>query len=394
MAIRYNLIVLTRSSTSALEPLLRDRYDLQTAATIEEAAAAVGQCDAKLLLLDIVSLGPAEGIRACRQLREDRLTAEIPLVVLSDSETLRHRMSAYEAGCDDYISHVDLDELIPRLDRVLFNKIANDQLRLQLRQANEMAFIAMSDTSDLGVNVQFLLDVNQCDNLDELGMRLFQALQSYGINCSLQMRSEFGVKNMEANGMAKDLESALLLECHMLGRYVDFGRRSIMNYGCVSLLVKNMPVDDPKKYGAIKDNVFSLLQGAHARVEALDNLRSLHLERELVTRMAAQMRNILEATDQSYQQVMREIALVVEGMAEGVEHSLQFLGLDEYQERAIQNIMEHGIGSTTRIFNDGIRMDEGVGPLLTRIDRVFSSGTIDAGELQALLAALGSGSAG
>ena len=384
MANRYNALVITHVAVTALEELLGDRYQLSVADSVASVASVVTALTPKFILLDVASLGAEAGIQACRELREQPETAEIPLIAVADDQTLPHRMSAYEAGCDDYLAYSDLDELKARLERVLFNKIANDQLKLQLRQANEMAFIAMSDTSDLGVNVQFLLDVNQCDNLDVLGMRLFQALQSYGISCSLQMRSRYGAKNMEANGMAKDLESALLMECRNKGRYVDFGRRSIMNYGCVSLLVKNMPLDDPKKYGAIKDNVFSLLQGADARVQALDNLKSLELERMLVSRMAAQMRAVVASTDESYQAVMRNIAMIVEGMAEGVEHSVQFLGLDEYQERAIQDIMERGISETTRVFNDGVRVDEGLSQFLQRVDKLFTGNGVDANELASL----------
>ena len=384
MAKSYNALVLTCASTNELQTLLGDRYQLHTVSSVETVGTHVQTLDAKVVLLDMVSLGADAGIQACRYLREAAVTEEVPLVALANDQTLPHRMSAYEAGCDDYVSHADLEELRARLERVLFNKVANDQLKLQLRQATEMAFIAMSDTSDLGVNIQFLLDVNQCDNLDVLGMRLFQALQRYGISCSLQMRSRYGTKNMEANGMAKDLESALLMECRNKGRYVDFGRRSIMNYGCVSLLVKNMPLDDPKKYGAIKDNVFSLLQGADARVQALDNLKSLDLERTLVARMATQMRAVVERTDDSYQQVMRNIATIVEGMAEGVEHSVQFLGLDEYQERAIQDIMERGISETTRVFNEGVRVDEGLNQFLQKVDRVFTGNGVDPGELASL----------
>jgi hypothetical protein len=52
---------------------------------------------------------------------------------------------------------------------------------------------------------------------------------------------------MEANGMDKSLESKLLLEMKDQGRYVDFGHRSVMNYGAVSLFLKNMHVDEEKK---------------------------------------------------------------------------------------------------------------------------------------------------
>ncbi len=382
MTTRYKAVVLSKKPNEQLSDLLDEKYHLLQADSVSQTQQLAQEHDLKLILIDGNSIPSDAVIDTCRQLKDN---SELPVVVLENEETLQHKLDAYDAGCDDYLSPSMMFELKALLDRVLFNKFANDQLKMQLKQANEMAFIAMSDTSDLGVNIQFLLDVNRCSTIDELGMRLFQALQSYGINCSLQMRSRYGVKNMEANGMAKDMESVLMSECKDKGRYVDFGRRSIMNYGGVSLLVKNMPVDDEKKYGAIKDNVFSLLQGCDARIQALDNLQSLALESRLVKRLSGQMSYMMSAVDVSYQNVMRDIADVVENMADGVEQSLQFLGMDERQEAAMQKIMETGIAETNRVFNEGIRVDEGLNVFLQKVDRVFSADHVDPQEVQALL---------
>ncbi|WP_430460038.1 hypothetical protein ACQUQU_12560 [Thalassolituus sp. LLYu03] len=378
----YIAVVLGRGEDRQLESLLGEKCQLAFADTISAAAELSGTQEAKLVMIDAVATGGDQAIDACRALKEG---SDVPVVLLADEDSLQMKMQAYDAGCDDYLTRDDMIELKARIDRVLFNKIANDQLRMQLKQANEMAFIAMSDTSDLGVNIQFLLDVNRCDNLDELGMRLFQSIRSYGLNCSLQMRSRYGTKNMEANGMAKEMESAMLEACSEQGRYVDFGRRSIMNYERVSLLVKNMPVDDPKKYGAIKDNVFSLLQGCDARIVALDNLKSLELESVLVKRLSGHLSSVMATVDHSYQDVMRSIADVVENMADGVESSLQFLGMDERQESAMQKIMETGILETNRIFNDGMRLDKGLKEFLRKLDEVFASGHADPQQIRMLL---------
>lgn len=380
--LEYIAVVLGRDHDHELEVLLGEKCHLVHTSSAAETASVAHSQSAKLILIDAARLGASEATDACRLLKDQ---SDVPVVMLAGDDLLDHKMLAYDAGCDDYLSGDAMPELKARLDRVLFNKVANDQLRLQLKQANEMAFIAMSDTSDLGVNVQFLLDTNRCSNIDELGMRLFQSIRSYGLNCSLQMRSRYGVKNMEANGMAKEMESLLLAECAEQGRYVDFGRRSIMNYGRVSLLVKNMPVEDEKKYGAIKDNVFSLLQGCDARIEALDNLQSLALESMLVKRLSAHLSAVMSQVDESYQEVMRNIADVVENMADGVEQSLQFLGMDERQEAAMQKIMETGITDTNRIFNNGMRLDEGLRGFLKRLDAVFAEEHADPQQIQELL---------
>jgi len=384
----YKVLVMGDANNDSLVGLLGKQYELEHVESVDDCIRQVSADDVKLVLLNIVDNQQPVWLDVCRQLKDTPSVADTPIVILARDSALDSKMAYYDAGCDDYVNSESMSELQARLMRVIFNKVANDQLKQQLQQANEMAFIAMSDTSDLGVNVQFLLDVNTCDNLDELGMRVFKSLQSYGINCSLQIRGRHTVKNMEANGMAKEMESVLLQECKDKGRYVDFGRRSIMNYGSVSLLVKNMPMNDDKKYGAIKDNVFSLLQGADARVKALDNLESLAMESLLVKRMAGQMRDLMKDVDSSYKGVMKDIADVVETMADGVESSIQFLGMDERQELALQNIMETGIVDTNRIFNQGMRMDEGLREFLEQVDNVFCSDSVDHAKLDRLLNAM------
>lgn len=328
----------------------------------------------KLILIDLSESKPVD-LEQISAVKNADVGEQTPLVVLH-GETLRdQRLSAFKLGCDDFIDvTTDQDEIAVRCQKLIYNKIANEQLQERVQQANEMAFIAMSDTSDLGVNIQFLIEANQCNNLDELGMSLLQSVNNYGIKASLQLRSEFGIKNMEHNGMAKDLESALLWELREDGRYVDFGKRSVMNYEQVSLLVKNMPLDDEKKYGAIKDNVFSLLQGADARVKALDSLKQLEQQQNLMKAIAVKMKNMMGDIDHGYQSVMKDIADVVENMAEGTNEIITNLALNEEQELALENVMNSGIEATNQVFSEGLKMDESLKKVISEMDELLAEG--------------------
>ncbi len=385
MAASYSIVILGCENDLKLPDHLDQSFDAVITTGQTECLKALSEKSYQLVLADMTC--PSISVYdICKQIKSEY---QIPVIFVSSKDCNEERLAAYDCGADDYLCVDDLvTELHGRLERIIINKIANDQLKVQLAQANEMAFIAMSDTSDLGVNIQFLLDVNNCNNLDELGMRLFQALRSYGINCSLQLRSQFAVKNMEANGMAKSLESKLLTEMKDQGRYVDFTHRSVMNYEAVSLLVKNMPVDDEKKYGAIKDNVFSLLQGADARIQALDTLGNLALEKNLVRSLTIKMKDLMSSVDESYQGVMREIANVVEAMADDIEASMQYLGMDEAQEKSIQGTMEGAILSTNKIFNEGLKLDKDLHEFLVHIDALFKTEKINPTQLQKIIESL------
>lgn len=293
----------------------------------------------------------------CRQIKALTGFDDMPVMLaVSETEPL-DMMQVYDAGVDDVLtSSMSSAELLARVQKATFHSIANRQLKGRLMQANQMAMSAMSDTSDLGTNIQFLVHCHECSNLDELGMLLFRTLAHYGIHCSLQLRSEFEIKNLEENGLAKDLEARLLTELKNSGRYVDFGRRCVMNYGQVSLLVKNMP-EDPRRFGTIKDNVFSLLQGADARVKSIDNGRMLELERDILRGMSHKMQGVMQQVESRYQTVMKECATAVEDMAMRVDEAILFLDLTEAQENTFSQIMSVGVTTINRLFNEGIRID-------------------------------------
>ncbi len=258
----------------------------------------------------------------------------LPLLVLTNGVSPEEKLTAFEVGCDDLIdiNTATVDEINARITKSIFHRIANEQLQKRLEMATETARNAMVDNSDLGANIQFLLAVNDCDNLDQVGQQFFSTIERYGLRCSLQMRSTLGIKDMEAHGMAKDLESQLLFQLKDSSRYIDFGVRTIVNYGRVSLLIKNMPVDDPEKYGAIKDNTFSLLQGLNARILALEDRCGLLEEKETLLKISQDVNAVMSTIKQSYQGVMRQILTEVENAVELIEHRLPHLALNETDE--------------------------------------------------------------
>lgn len=352
-----NIISILSERPRLLVDSLGERYQLKQYPIEAQLLANLAE-NTKLIVLDFVESGPQE-LELIQSIRNKDGFDSVPIIVLHGASLQHTSVQAFEMGCDDII---DMDahesELAMRCEKLIINKIANDQLQAQVKQATELAFIAMSDTSDLGINIQFLLEVHQCNNLDELGMRLLQAVNAYGLKSSVQLRSEMGVKNMEASGMERELESKLMWELQHDGRYIDFGKRSVMNYEQVSVLVKDMPVDDEKKYGALKDNLFSLLQGADARLKALENVQQVQDQQQMMRSLSIKMQNMMEEIDIGYQNVMKDIADVVENMSDGINEVIVNLALHEEQERALEKVMEYGLHTTNAVFSKGLQLDE------------------------------------
>lgn len=354
---------------------IAENFSADVVESVDSALERVEAHELKILVIDTV-LSLEFNLDFFRSLLQAASIEHVPVITLVSSCELAQKLTAYDLGVDDFIdASVGGDEACLRIKRSMYNHIAHEHLKSRLELANQTAHTAMSDCSDLGANIQFLLAVHDCDNLDQLGQQLFSTLRRYGLHCSLQMRSALGEKNMEAHGMAKDLESQLLAQLCDSGRFIDFGSRTVINYDRVSLLIKNMPLNDAVKYGAIKDNIFSLLQGVNARIIALEDKERLLEEKEALRKISNDVGLVMDSLKASYQKVMCDIVYEVENVAELIQTKVPSLALNEEQESFLERAAEQAIVETNRIFNEGLVVDE----IFARLESVIECSLKNAG---------------
>ena len=371
--VQYKILILSTGEVSQLGSYIQKFFSAEVVSEVEQVKSCFAEQDFKVLVFDCISRGSLD-VELCRELLAEPLIQAKPVIVLSEDLEIKDKLAAYEIGCDDFIdSSISGDEACARVTKSIFHRIATDQLSSRLEAANETARTAMIDASDLGANIQFLLAVHNCDNLDQLGQQFFSSIERYGLRCSLQIRSIMGTKNMEAHGMAKDLESQLLAQLCESGRYIDFGSRTICNYGNVSLLIKNMPVGDEEKYGAVKDNTFSLLQGLNARVVALEDQFRLVEEKESLKRLSKDVGTTVHTIKSSYQEVMCSILAEVEQCSELLVNRIPSLALTEKDEAYLESIADRVVKETNATFRRGLVLDESLQSLENSVERALQT---------------------
>ncbi len=374
MSKKQKIVVFGKSNIPQLLSKLTDIFDLIETDDIAHCRECAQKQDVMLIVVEAPAGNNRKALEICSELKKEGADQhDIPIILLAQTDDLQEKIQALDLGCDDYLlDTMPVEELIARFHHAIMHKIASEQLRSRLKMANDMAFMAMSNTSALGHANRFLIESVECENLDQLGLQFFSAVEPFSITCSLQMRSEFESKNMEQHGFAKDLESQLLSQLKDSGRYYDFGIRTVVNYGAASLLIKNMPVDDEAKYGSLKEIMFSFVQGLDARIKAIDNRQSLQQERDLMELLSERLQGEMSNIDESYQVIMLKIVQNVENMEDKVQQSIMYLGLSDEQEKAIEGILEQCTTANDQIFNDGLKIDQGFRELVKDLGKLFS----------------------
>lgn len=90
-------------------------YEIVTVSGGAEALSRVESIQPNLIILDVM-MPDLNGYEVCRQLRRNRATAQLPILMLTANESIEERINGFEAGADDYmIKPFGVPELLARM---------------------------------------------------------------------------------------------------------------------------------------------------------------------------------------------------------------------------------------------------------------------------------------
>lgn len=264
----------------------------------------------------------------------------------------------YRLGADIVFSEdVHPESLQAWLTRKLQQIEARKQLQMDAQSAAQTANIAMTNSSELGRVIHFVESTFDLHSSQGLALGIFQLLQTIGLKSSIDFRWSGGDEDTFNcdGGSVGDAEKLILQEFYNDGRIIDFGCRTLVNYPKVSLLVKNMPVDDEESYGRIKDLLPIILGSVNEKLEMLDQERTMYANSCETVEVFQQFKNstfkLAKIQNDNNTRDMKELS----EMTQGIFERLPGLGLDEDQESYIEKSLQGALDKIAVSFQDSAK---------------------------------------
>jgi hypothetical protein len=214
-------------------------------------------------------------------------------------------------------------------ERILAEKHA---LNEQAGYATRTAMSAMTSMGELGVVLQFLSKSFACNSMDELGAAILDAMQQYDLQSAVRLSMGEEVRCMSQQGHDLPLEVGVLNHVRHSGRIFQFKSRCVFNYGQVTLLVNNMPLDDPERCGRIRDNGALLAEGADARLRAIEAEQSSLRRRAGIEAALPRVHGALDTVQTNYRRNCYQLTQVMIEFQEALVKTYVNLGLTDQQE--------------------------------------------------------------
>ena len=202
----------------------------------------------------------------------------------------------------------------------------------------KVAMDAMTSSSELGQLISFVTDAQNAKTLTDMGDMIVNVCQSFGLNACAYIE---GAKPA-VFGCDKDSVEATVLErsLNAKDRIINLGIRTIVKSDQLSLLVKNMPIDDENRYGRFKDHLAVLISISDGRLLTLKAQMNVAGERrevlsKIILHTEKQIKNLnskILAHDERSRDVMMN-------MVGELEAKLFGLGLEEDQEEELMKLV-------------------------------------------------------
>ena len=350
---------------------IKNDYQVIAATNGREALELLQTTKAEVVLLD-VTMPDMSGYEVCSKIRETN--AHIQIIFLSANDGLNEILKGYDVGGNDYITK-------PFSPEILLNKISKsieyltqvERLESEKNSASGAFITAITSMGDLGGVINFLRTSFKVNTSDELATLLLNELQNYQLSGCVQLRSEYAFKNFTNQNDVSPLESELLTRiAAMNDRFIENGKRMFINYPKVSVLIKNMPVDDDSKMGRLRDTLAILIEGTNEKQISIEKDKTMIAMMEVSSKTKLSILNEtlegLSFIKTVHEELKHSNLSLMDSTVDSIQNTFFNLGLTDQQEHALSEMLQKSLNEAKRLFDESAELEEQIGSILNKLN--------------------------
>jgi CheY-like chemotaxis protein len=354
-----------------MQEILEVDYDLKIVNNGQECLDSAPHWLPDLVLLDI-SMPGMSGYEVCRQLKGGVKTQDAQITFVSALDTLGDRLAGYEVGGDDYITKpFDAEELLRKVEVAFKNKSLQRQLQNNADKAMQTAMSAISSTNEIGMVLQFISATFHCYEYDCLAQLIVDTVEAMGYRNTVQIRTSDGEINKCSEGTINPLEVAVINRISHEDDHLDIGPRTIMNFEHVSVLVKDMPVNDEEEYARIKENVAVIAEGSEARINAIEAQNAL-LARAGMLDVLRQAQQALKELNDKQADHKQQILALVQQLKRSLQAKFATTSLNSFQIDPFMDLVNKTQKGALAVFDGEEQAEDQVEHVIEELQAVIS----------------------
>lgn len=354
-----------------LESALEKNYDVESFESGSACLTRMAEKVPDLLLLD-VDMPEMDGFTLCRQIKANAATQHVPVIFVSALDDLDSRLTGYDAGGTDFIakpfSFPEVKKKIEVVQRVGEEKC---RLRGQLDESEMLTSLVMSSLDEYALLVKFLRALNVCERPDDVATAVLDLLRSFGLKGAVQFRLAGGEMTVDHQGQVTPLESSIIAHVRTLGSIATFKNRAAFNFEHATVLVSNMPVEDPDLCGRLRDHLAIAVETLEARLQTLEARSERDATKAEVGEVLQGLMRVMQESGEKYRVAHAQGATTIYQLQDELRGVFASLGMSEAQEDSIQSIIETKTDRLVELYDFSADIEKTLKALCGRLNRAL-----------------------
>lgn len=332
--------------------------EIHTFMSAEDCLARLETEKPDFFLLD-VNLPGMDGYSLCEHIKNDPSLHGTPVTFVSGRDTIEERVRGYDAGGQDFIvKPFDPEELLRKLLVAQTMVISQRSLAVQIEEAEMLSSLVMANMDETGILLQFMSKLIAMESAEEIASELLELLKRYRLDGVVQTRIGGDTQTRSAAGNNLPLETSVIEHVRSQGRIFEFRRRSVHNFERITLMINNLPIDDPEYCGRLRDHLSVAAQGVDSRLKAIHTEQAHRRAQQGILAALESVGNTIMELRDAHQETTTVSSKLIVDLQETLLNSFFKLGLTENQEKFLQDMVGDFMTRMVEMLNRGAQTQE------------------------------------
>lgn len=353
-----------------IQGILGTECSLESFPSVEACVQRLEAVKPDMFLLD-VRLPGINGYEFCRQIKDDENLCQIPVTFISAQDSIEARLKGYDAGAEDFIvKPFEVAEILSKVKVAKQIVQARMALEQQAKEAQKFSFMVMSTMEEGGIALNFMCQLVAWETEQDIAAGLLELLQRYRLEGVVQTRIAGRSLTLSATGTNLPLEVSVMNHVSGLDRIFDFRNRSVHNFDRVTLMVSNLPLDNPDYCGRLRDNLSIAAKGAESKLQSLEALELNNRNQSGIQSTLEYVRNSAQAQRQVNQKKRTAAAALNLALEQKLANEFLHMGLTDNQEQQVTRLVSDVFKQQQILLDNSNETDQFLHDLTTHLGQL------------------------
>lgn len=243
-----------------------------------------------------------------------------------------------------------------------------EQLEAQLESANQMAMILMMSTGDQGNVINFARNSIQFESLKDLAKGMLETVDLFQVKAAIQIRGkEHDPINLSSYGKISPNDNDKLSNQSFSERFIPDGEELLILFKEISLLVKEMPLNDPDKMGRIQDNLATTLELACSQLRSIESSIKIKKNQKILQQVIKSTHDTIQNVEAQFNEQSEMTQKVISSLTGIISNPAMTKGMDPVYRDVFTSIINDGKNKFDEMKQTGLAIDQKFAAVVQRL---------------------------